>query len=114
MGWSYRVVKDNFKLGDDDALGVSCRDEWKKVEYTFFNIHEVHYDQREAFQGGASCCCPIRSVSVDPIKPHGSTVKELKWDLELMLLAFERPVLIQQEIDHLFTEPEPEPNDGES
>ena len=97
MGWSYRVVEDNFKekFSFDD----------KEHEFTFFNIHEVHYDQQEGCPGGASCCCPIQSISIDPMKPHGTTAEELKSDLELMLKAFDRPILIQQEIDHLFTEP---------
>jgi hypothetical protein len=109
MGWSYRVVKDNFK----DKFVTCCEGkEEHEHEFTFFNIHEVHYDQQEDCPGGASCCCPIKAVSLDPVKPHGVTAEELKSDLELMLKAFDRPILIQQEIDHLFTEPEDE-EDGD-
>ena len=105
MGWSYRVVKDNFKEK------FHCEGKECEHEFTSFNIHEVHYDQQEDCRGGASCCCPIQSVSLNPIKPHGTTPEDLKGDLELMLKAFDRPILIQQEIDHLFTEPEEDDED---
>lgn len=64
--WNYRVYRSI-----DPNTQEAC-----------YYILEVHYVDEE-----------IISYSADPIPPFGNTDLELKQDLQLMLLAFNLPVL---------------------
>ena len=68
MSWNYRVVK---RLEQDP----SC-------PYTY-SIHEAHYDDDGQVIG----------ITEGSIEPNGETSKELKKDLETMLIAFDKPIL---------------------
>lgn len=70
MSWNYRIVK---KIENNEC---------------FYGIHEVYYHKDGSF----------RTCTVNPIEPFGETVDELKKDIELMMKAFELPVLNYEEI----------------
>ena len=69
MSWNYRVVKKT------DS----------KSKTVWYNIHEVYYSKDGS----------IDAWSENPISPHGDTPEELKIDLELMMAAFNHPVLTE-------------------
>lgn len=70
MTWNYRIIRRQFPSGG--------------YEYSF---HEVYYKRDRV----------IEFWSSNPIAPHGETVKELKTDHHHMLLAFDKPVLEEQD-----------------
>jgi undecaprenyl pyrophosphate synthase len=65
--WNYRVMRRHYKYAD-------------KLTY---EIHEVYYDD----SGN------VQRHTLEASDPFGETVEELKEDIELMLLAFDKPVL---------------------
>lgn len=71
MSWNYRVVKH------EDEHEV------------WYGLHEVYYDEEHNPDG----------FSEKPIDPRGTTVEELRGDIDLMLQAFNRPVLDYGELD---------------
>ena len=70
MSWNYRVIKRTFKKLSQEEL-------------FFYYIHEAYYDKENR----------VNSISLNPLEPHGDTVEDLKKDLELMLEAFNKPIL---------------------
>jgi hypothetical protein len=64
--WNYRVLRHNSINGD-----------------VYYQIHEVYYDKGE---NPTSC-------SVNAIPAMGETTGELRRDLDMMLNAFNQPVL---------------------
>lgn len=68
--WNYRVIKTE----DGDSA--------------YYAIHEVYYnDDGQIF-----------ASTVDPAYPGGSTVEELRGDLENYLLALDAPIINKSEI----------------
>lgn len=74
--WNYRIIKciKEAKIGKTDYTDVVYR------------IHEVHYDEQDKIKGWTQ----------DPIHPLGETVDELKSNLEQMMEAFKKPILIKE------------------
>ena len=66
MSWNYRIIK---KTTND--------------EEDYYKIHEVYYDENDN----------IMFWSEDSVDPHGLNLDELKYDLDLMYKAFDKPVL---------------------
>ena len=65
MSWNYRVVKKADRLGN------------------YFEIHEVYYDDNGNPNGWTE----------DAIKPYGVDLDDLRWVLEHMVTALDKPVL---------------------
>mgnify|MGYP003432318788 FL=1 len=74
MTWNYRVIQNT------------------KDDEDFYYIKEVYYDQ----DGN------IKLYSEDSIAPHGLTYDELREDLEMMLNAFNYPIITGNELIELF------------
>lgn len=68
--WNYRIVQKTHN------------------ESTYFGIYEVYYDDDT-----------IVSYSLEPIDPYGDTIEDLRGDIDLMLKAFNTPVLIWEELE---------------
>lgn len=79
--WNHRVIKKTHRSKFGDEL--------------IFQIVEAHYEDGVAVDAIPS------GVTVDAITPQGDTLAELKWELEHMLKACEKPVL---DGDKLFQE----------
>lgn len=71
MSWNYRVVQHK----DEPFKGIP-QDDW-------YGIHEVYYDGDDK----------PKSVTVEPVHPFGLNVEELRSCIDMMLSAFEKPVL---------------------
>lgn len=71
MSWNYRVVRHK----EEPFKGIP-QDDW-------YGIHEVYYDEDDK----------PRSVTVNPMHPFGENVGELRSCIDMMLSAFEKPVL---------------------
>lgn len=69
--WNYRVIKRYYPVSED---------------YTY-NVHEVYYTDGDV---------PV-SYSSLPVKPQGSTLEELKADLERFQAALSKPVLTEED-----------------
>lgn len=65
MTWNYRIIKETIN---------------NTIHYS---IHEVYYDENGA----------PSFFSENPITPYGEYLDDLKKDLQLMLKAFDKPVL---------------------
>ena len=65
MSWRYRVIRRVEPLGEES-----------------YGIHEVF-----------NIDSPLDSWTVDPMDPHGETLRELQKDLKMMDLAFYEPIL---------------------
>ena len=74
MSWNYRVIRH---VHPTEEKGC------------WYAIHEVYYN--DDFE--------ITAVSVDPIAPVGDSEVELRKDLEMMKLAFLKPVLDHDKIE---------------
>lgn len=72
MYWNYRIIEKYHK--DTDS--------------TTYHIHEVFYDSKGNIEAWT-----------EPIEPMGETLEELRSDMNLMLLAFEKPVLTEKMIE---------------
>ena len=66
MSWNYRIIKKYYTIHEE-----------------YYTIHEVYYDENDN----------IMFWSEDSIDPHGLSIDELKYDLDLMYKAFDKPVL---------------------
>lgn len=84
--WNYRVFVYQTPTGEGDT----------EAEYT---VHEAYY------KAGAD---PDEPYAYSEIGVYGSSVEEARQDLDLMLEAFNRPVLDRDKIFPLFTEKEKE------
>ena len=71
--WNYRIVK---KTHDYDSI-VNPGE-----KHVTFGIHEVYYRNGEPSM-----------TTVDPMKPQGETLDELKEDVQHFLAALDKPVL---------------------
>ena len=71
MSWNYRTVRHKGK----PFKGIP-QDDW-------YGIHEVYYDGADK----------PRSVTAKPTHPSGEDVVELRSCIDMMLGAFEKPVL---------------------
>ena len=69
MSWNHRVMK--MKDGEDD----------------FYQIHEVFYDK----EGN------VESYTKNGVTVGGNNIEEVKWVLQEMLAALEKPVLDYEE-----------------
>lgn len=67
--WNYRVIRTG--SGDETEL----------------NFHEVHYDEHKVIIGWTE----------NPIPPTSETVKGLRWHLDRMIEALQKPVLEEVE-----------------
>jgi uncharacterized OB-fold protein len=82
-GWNYRVIRRDYKSANGTIESV-------------VTIHEVYYDDKGV----------INAWSEDPMSPNGSSLeadeqnalKELSGDIDLMLQAFNRPVINYDEL----------------
>lgn len=74
MGWNYRVYRRKI---NDDPGGAPY----------FYSIHEAYYAEPEE----------VSSYSKNPIAPVASSLDELRWSLEKMLAALDKPVLDYEE-----------------
>ncbi len=70
MGWNYRVIRHT----DEDTK--SC----------WFHIHEVHYSNDGKVEGWTE----------NPKTPVGNSTKDLKGEIELIMEAFSKPVLMEK------------------
>lgn len=73
--WNYRIVKKQVWLGK--SLGEEVQ----------FAIHETYYDDNDK----------PTAITTGPMKPYGETLEELKSDLEKMVAALDKPVLIWED-----------------
>lgn len=69
--WNYRVIKKAFRT----EAGVS----------ETYRIHEVYYTDDGTINGW----------SAEPIAPYGETPLELLGDMDIMLHAFHKPLLVE-------------------
>ncbi len=69
MSWNYRVMKEKSPIPGDDT--------------EMFGVYEVFYDDAGKLNG----------YSTNPKHPYGESLEELKADYELMVEAFNKPVL---------------------
>lgn len=87
MVWNHRVVRRDFGGGE-----------------VHYSIHEVYYDEPNG---------PPRSCTMEPVAPYAESVEKndedqgLRWVLERMLAALDKPVLDWDEIGGLEFEPDP-------
>lgn len=58
-----------------------------------YSIHEVYYKADGS----------IEAYTLNPVNSYGETAEELKADLEMMLAAFNKPVLTKAGLEGLFT-----------
>lgn len=54
----------------------------------FFTIREIYYNK------GA-----IEAFTINPIYPNGTNINSIKYDLDLMYKAFDKPILTLEEIN---------------
>jgi hypothetical protein len=80
MPWNYRVMSRNY------AVPGSNEPE------TVFEIHEVYFDLDKETSEETRL-----SPTVDPITPGSDSLEGLRWELEHMLAALDRPVLAYEE-----------------
>ena len=81
MSWNYRVIeKDGFLPRELQT--------YKNKKVTFYEIHEVYYDN----EGN------ISMFSADPISPYGDDLDDLAKDLEKIKEALKKPVLKYSDI----------------
>lgn len=81
MSWNYRVIeKDGFLPRELQT--------YKNEKVTFYEIHEVYYDN----EGN------ITMFSADPISPYGDDLDDLAKDLEKIKEALKKPVLKYSDI----------------
>lgn len=73
MSWNHRVIKQAYL----------CYDEYE----TIFGIHEVYYNEDGS----------LRNYTTDPVAPIGADMDELRWTLEKMLMALDKPVLTHED-----------------
>ena len=71
MTWNYRVVR---KENPGEHL---------EEERYSFGIHEVYYNDNGT----------INACTVEPMDPHGMSLDELRACMDLMMGAFDKPVL---------------------
>ena|SRR2546421_10836271 len=70
--WNHRVVRRVYHHGKQDEV--------------VYSIHEAHY--REEGKGSGPC-----DITMNPTDVSGESVDDLKWTLEHMLKALDKPVL---------------------
>ena len=70
MSWDYRVYKHTFKTKSGH-------------EYSYYGVHEAYYENGSI---------PVRR-SHECVKAEADSLEDLKWTLESMLKALEKPVL---------------------
>lgn len=75
--WNHRIVKKESRMHN-------------AVEETYYEVHEAHYNAN-----GEICAITENSVA-----PLGETVEELEQELQRMLEACKKPILIDGEIDY--------------
>lgn len=75
--WNYRILRKVYE-GEEH-----------------FSLHEVYYDD----DSNPNAC------SIDPVSPFGETPEELKKDLELMIRAFDKPIMDYDFFENLSKEP---------
>ena len=81
MSWEYRVCKtevDCSDIDDDDRV--------------WYSLRSVHYWNRDETK--------IYLTSVEPPAPHGTTLEELKSDIDMMAKAFNKPVIDLDTIEY--------------
>jgi len=74
MAWNYRVVRKNVYMGKTITPEIQ------------FGIHEAYYTDD----------IPT-AITTNHMPPYGETLEELKSDLEKMVAALEKPVLIWED-----------------
>ena len=76
MKWNYRVIKTRTPAWNQ---GSSTETIWEEQS----EIYEVYYDN-DGF---------VKCWSANPISPSGDSLYWLKWDLQKMLEATEKPII---------------------
>lgn len=84
--WNYRVISK--KIDIPNFTPFSEHEETPEEVEESFEIHEVYYSNGEP-----------TSCSENPIKPYGSTKKDLKKELRRMLDALDKPVIPYSHFD---------------
>ena len=80
MPWNHRVRKIYFENIDSEI------EEW-------FDIVECYYETDEDADNNRS-----GGYTQDGIQPGGSDLSNLKWELEHMLLALDKPVIVEDKV----------------
>lgn len=78
MSWNYRVMRIKGELIPGHP----------GTEEAFYRIHEVYYEGDTP-----------NAWSTDPMAPYGDTVEDLQADIQLMMKAFDQPVLDLEELE---------------
>ena len=79
--WNYRVMRKSFPTLNNEM------EEW-------YRIHQVHYNRNDKIEGH----------TVKGVAPGGSSLEEIKKDIDLMLKAFDKPVLEYDEKKNKYME----------
>lgn len=74
MSWNYRVIKHVAP----------------KTNEVFLQLHEVYYSDQDSEPNG---------VTIDAVTVGGETTDEIKWVLEKMAEALEKPILDYSDFD---------------
>lgn len=75
MSFNYRIIRRDYPCGPNNEEIASV-----------YQIHEVHYREDGS----------ISSWTQDPIAPYGENLSELKADLNYLIAALHKPVLVEQ------------------
>jgi hypothetical protein len=73
MSWNHRVIQKKDKSGN-----------------LYFEIHEAYYNDEHEL-------CALTETAVSPC---GNSVEDLKLSIKMMATAFEKPVLLENEIEY--------------
>ena len=92
MSWQYRIIKSI----EDNGLYVG-----------------ESYSMREVFSDKPNCKITDKGInfSMTPRYPLGDTLDELKSDMEMMMRAFDLPVLDESEFDEMMRSREEAPTE---
>ena len=74
--WNHRIVQKEIRVKG-------------KVEETYYEVHEAHYNSNGEL-------CAITEGAVPPV---GETVEELEEELQRMIAACKKPILIDGQIE---------------
>ena len=91
MSWEYRVCKEANSISGTlmERMGIIELDEDDRYS---FSIREVHYWDSDENK--------IYLTSEEERAPYGSTLEELKNSVELMLKAFDKPVIDLDKLEY--------------
>jgi len=76
MSWDYRIIQKQ-SLRDETENGI------------YYEVHEAYYNSEDE----------LCLISKEPISPYGMSLDGLKWTLEFMRKACDKPILIDGQIE---------------